>query len=250
MTEAPARRPEPEGPQGFPFGLTLAVALALALLVGLGVWQLQRLKWKEAVLAHVAALRTAPPQPAEPALDALALGRDVDFTRIRLTCKGLAHAPFLQLYGLKDGEAGWRLISACETSSLRYRTLLVDRGFVADTAQDRPKVAPGDTAPINITGILRRPDKASFVTPANDLAANRWFSRDVPAMARALGAPQPAPIMLFAETSTNPELAALVPAPLPGEIPNRHFEYALTWFGLAAGLTGVYAAMLFKRRKT
>src|SRR5439155_17110525 len=105
-------------------------------------------------------------------------------------------------------------------------------------------------APLAVTGVLRSPDRASFITPPNQPQSNRWFSRDIPAMARALAAPQPAPVMLFAETSTNPELAALAPAPLPAEIPNRHLEYALTWFGLAAALVGVYAAMLFKRRKT
>jgi surfeit locus 1 family protein len=66
-------------------------------------------------------------------------------------------------------------------------------------------------------------------------------------MAKALNAPAPAPVFLFAETPTNPELPALVPAPLPGEIPNRHLEYALTWFGLAAALLGVYAAVLFRK---
>ena len=235
---------------GLPLGLTLATALALALLIGLGVWQLQRLKWKEGVLAHVAALQSARAAPAEPVLDALARGRDVDFTRVRLTCPGLAAAPFLQLYGLHEGQAGWRLISACEVAGVRYRTLLVDRGFVADTAAARPRVDPAVRTPVVLTGVLRAPDKASFMTPANKPEANRWFSRDIPAMARALGAAQPAPVTLFAETSSNPELAALVPAPLPTSIPNRHLEYALTWFGLAAALAGVYAAVLLRRRKT
>ena len=58
---------------------------------------------------------------------------------------------------------------------------------------------------------------------------------------------RPAPVFLMAETSTNPGWQALVPAPLPAEITNRHLEYALTWFGLAAALAGVYAALLFKR---
>jgi surfeit locus 1 family protein len=245
----PAARP-PASARGFPVGLTVAVAIALAILVGLGVWQLQRLKWKEGVLAHVAALSGAPAQPLGGALDALARGRDVDFTRVRVSCPGLGSAPFLQLYALKDGQAGWRLISACPAASLRYRTVLVDRGFVADTAGARPSVDRTGTAPVEVVGVLRTPDRASFVTPANQPAANRWFSRDVPAMAEALGAPQPAPLVLFAETASNPELKALVPAPLPANIPNRHLEYALTWFGLAAALAGVYAAMLFKRRKT
>jgi surfeit locus 1 family protein len=234
---------------GFPLGMTLATAIALAILIGLGVWQLQRLKWKEGILAHVAALQSAPARPLEPVLDMAARGADVGFARVRAICPGLASAPFLQLYGIRDGQAGWRLISACEAASLRYRSVLVDRGFVADTTPQRPPVDPADRTPVELTGVLRVPDKPTFMTPANRPDANRWFSRDIAAMARALGAPQPAPVMLFAETATNPGFKGLAPAPLPADIPNRHLEYALTWFGLAGALAGVYAAVLLRRRK-
>jgi surfeit locus 1 family protein len=228
----------------------VATAIALAILLGLGVWQLQRLKWKEGLLAHIAALQGAPARPIEAVLDDLAKGRNVDFTRVRLTCPGLGAAPFLELYGLKDGAAGSRLVSACPVASLRYRTVLVDRGFIADDVNARPPVDRAAVRPAQLTGVLRTPDRPTFVTPKNPAgAAGRWFSRDVPAMGRALGAPQPAPIFLFAETSSNPELTALQPAPLPAEIPNRHLEYALTWFGLAAALAGVYLAVLLRRRK-
>jgi surfeit locus 1 family protein len=173
----------------------------------------------------------------------------VGFTRVRVVCPGLARAPFLELYGIRNGQAGWRLISACQVAGARYRSTLVDRGFVPDTVSARPPVDRGDTAPVELTGVLRAPDRASFVTPKNRPDLNRWFTRDIPAMARALGAPQPAPVVLFAETASNPAFKALTPAPLPAEIPNRHLEYALTWFGLAAALAGVYAAVLFRRRK-
>ena len=66
-------------------------------------------------------------------------------------------------------------------------------------------------------------------------------------MARALNAAPAAPAFLMAETSSNPEWKALVPLAVPREISNRHLEYAVTWFGLALTLAGVYAAMLFKR---
>jgi len=251
MADSPQPAVAGATPAGFPIGLTVATAVALAILIGLGAWQLQRLKWKEGLLAHVAALQHAPARPIEPALDDLARGRDVDFTRVRVTCPGLATAPFLELFGLKDGEPGARLVSACPVASLRYRTVLVDRGFVADTVAERPRVDRAESAPVELVGVLRTPDRATFVTPKNPSgAAGRWFSRDVPAMARALGAPPAAaPIFLFAETSSNPQFAALRPAPLPAEIPNRHLEYALTWFGLAAALAGVYLAVLLRRRK-
>lgn len=244
MTEATAR------PAGrFPVGLTITTAICFVILVGLGVWQLQRLKWKEGILAHVAALQTAKAVDIGPVLDRLAHGADVDYTRVTAVCPGLATAPFLQLYAIQDeggrGQAGWRLISACPVQSAAYRTILVDRGFVPDTVQARPKVDPADTTPVTLTGILRKPDRPSFVAPKN--RPGHWFSRDAPAMARTLAAPDPAPVFLYAETSTNPQFKALDPAPLPTNIPNRHFEYALTWFGLAAGLLGVYVAALVRR---
>jgi surfeit locus 1 family protein len=232
---------------GFPVGLTVATAIALAILLALGTWQVQRLHWKQGLLARIAALQAAPAQPLGPVLDRAAKGGDVDFTRVKVSCPGLATAPYLELYSLRDGQAGSRLISACRTDSASYRTILVDRGFVIDTVSARPPVDAAAMAPVELVGVLRVPEAGNSFTPPN--TAQRWFTRNAVAMAAALKAPQPAPLFLMAETATNPEWKALVPAPIPAEIPNRHLEYALTWYGLAAALLGVYAAMLFKRRK-
>lgn len=235
----------------FPVAMTIATAISLAILIGLGSWQLQRLAWKEDLLARVAALQAAPAQPIGPVLDRLARGQDVGFTRVVVDCPGLGSAPSLELYALRDGKAGSRLISACKVVAGGYGSILVDRGFLAETISARPGPDPADRTPLSITGVLRAPDKPTFVTPENKGGlSDRWYSRDVVAMARALKAPAPAPIFLMAETSTNPEWKALVPAPLPAEISNRHLEYALTWFGLAGALLAVYAAVLWRGRKT
>jgi surfeit locus 1 family protein len=232
---------------GFPVGLTIATAIALLILLALGTWQVQRLHWKQNLLARIAALQAAPAQPLDAVLDRVAKGGDADFTRVKVNCPGIATAPYVELYSLREGQAGSRLISACRIDSARYRTILVDRGFVIDTVSARPPVDAEATAPVAVTGVLRVPEHGNSFTPPN--TPQRWFTRDAAAMAAALKAPDPAPLFLMAETATNPEWKALVPAPIPAEIPNRHLEYALTWYGLAAALLGVYAAMLFRRRK-
>jgi surfeit locus 1 family protein len=232
--------------RGFPVGLTIAVAIAFAILVGLGTWQVQRLHWKQGLLARIAALQAAPAQPIAPVLDRVANGGDADFTRAKAICPGLGKAPALELYALRDGQAGVRLVSACRTDSLKYRSVLVDRGFVADTISARPPVDAADATPLELVGVLRKPERGNLFSPAN--TPRRWYVRDVAAMAAALKAPDPAPLILMAETSTNPQWKALVPAPVPLDIPNNHLSYALTWYGLAAALLAVYAAMLFKRR--
>lgn len=234
----------------FPLALTVATLVSLAILVTLGSWQLQRLGWKTALLAKVAALQAAAPVPVGPVLKTVSNGTDGDFIRVTATCPALAKAPYLELYGIRDGVAGVRLISACKLADGPYGSLLVDRGFIPDTVATRPAVSPERAAPIQVTGVLRAGDRASFVTPPNDLAANHWYSRDIAAMAKALKAERPAPTFLMAETATNPDFPALVPSPLPVEISNRHLEYALTWFGLAASLAGVYVAVLWRRRKS
>jgi surfeit locus 1 family protein len=232
----------------FPIGLTVATAVALAILVALGVWQLERRAWKEDLLARIAALQAAPARPLGGALSTAKTPEDLGFMRVSAICPGLETAPFLQLYSLRGGEAGVRLISACPLGD--GRSILVDRGFVADTISARPPVDSARLTPMRVEGVLRAPDAATFVTPANQPNANQWYSRDIAAMAQHLGAANPAPVFLMAETSSNPEWKALIPAPLPTEIPNRHLEYAGTWFGLAGALAAVYAALLFRRLKS
>ena len=232
--------------RGFPVGLTIAVAIALAILVGLGTWQLQRLAWKRDVLDRIAALEAAPAQPIEAVLERLAAGAEPRPGHVAVTRVKSASAPFLELYSVRDGQAGSRLISACRVANGRYGTVLVDRGFVGDTISARPPVR-ADGTPVTVTGVLRQPEPGNAFSAPNQ--PGRWHTRDVAAMAAQLKASAPAPLFLMAETSSNPEWKALVPAPIPSEIANRHLEYALTWYGLAGALLGVYAAMLFRRRK-
>lgn len=241
MTEASQRR--------LPIGLTVATVIALAILVALGNWQLKRLTWKLNLLAHVAALQTASAQPLDKVLAKIASGEDGDLTRVSVTCLGLKSAPYVELYSVREAGAGVRLISSCKLEAGPYGSILVDRGFVSDQISARPTVDEHDPTPLSITGVLRKPDRPTFVTPPNDVAGNHWYSRDIPSMAKALSGSTPVPVTLMAETSSNPAWKALNPAPLPTEIPNRHLEYALTWFGLAGALACVYAATLWKRWK-
>ena len=118
----------------------IAAVVGIAILIGLGVWQIQRLHWKEAILARVAALQAAPPQPLEPLLARAASGADVDYHRVEATCPDLETRPFLRLYAVWQGYGGYRIIAACPIAAGRYRAILVDRGFIA---QGLPPVAAG-----------------------------------------------------------------------------------------------------------
>lgn len=225
----------------------LTVAVCVAILAGLGTWQLQRLGEKERLLAHVAALRTAPAEPLEVVLRRLPDGLDGEYVRVQTaSCPMLERLPTARLYALKDGVIGYRLIAACPVDAPPYRTILVDRGFIPR------EVADATTTPMDlarpIVGVLRKPERGNLFTPKNDAAGNSWYRRDPAAMAGALKAPYPAPVVLMLEAPA-PHGPGPQPAALPTEIPNRHLEYALTWYGLALVLLAGYIATLLRRRK-
>ena len=221
----------------FPWVLTVASALVFAALIALGVWQVQRLQWKQGLIAEAAA---AAARPAAPLADVVR-GGDPEFRRVVVTCPGLATAPFVELQTIDQGQAGVRLVSACPTGGDVY---LVDRGFVADVISARPPVS-ADAAPVRIEAVVRTtPGPGPMALPPE---GRRFYARDSVAMARALGVEGVTPVTLFATTSSNPEWLALQPSAPPAAFSNNHLGYAITWFGLALALLGVYVALL--RRK-
>ena len=225
----------------FPWGLTAASALLFVGLVALGVWQVQRLHWKQDLIARAEAAAGRPPAAAA---EVLAADRP-EFRKAILTCPGLASAPWVELQTIHDGQPGVRLISACRDPGLD-QTLLVDRGFVADVVSARPPVAVSDR-PVRIVAEVRAtpPPGPMAIAPEG----GRFYARDNAAMAEALGVEGPTGSWtLFALTSSNPEWLALQPSAPPAAFSNNHLGYALTWFGLALALAAFYVALLRRRR--
>ena len=221
-------------PLRFPLGLTITVVIALGILLGLGVWQLKRLAWKTDLLAQIEQAKTGPAFP----LDAALMLPHPEFHRVSVECPGLGGAAYIWIHAIVDGQQGRRLVSACP---LVRGSILVDRGFVGDQTTAAPQIS-SNAAPFSVPGVLLKGEtKGLFTPPPSD---GLFFNHNVAAMAAALKAPEPGAYFIAAETSANPEFPALKPIPLPTDIPNNHFQYALTWFGLAAALLAIYAAKL------
>ena len=225
----------------FPVVLTVLAVLLLGVLLALGVWQVQRMQWKEGLMNGAEAAAGQPPLPLAEALKL----ENPEFRRVLLTCRGLAAASFVELQSIENGDAGVRLVSACRPEGVEA-TLLVDRGFVSAEISARPSVKAADTMPVVITGVLRRAPAPSALTPPP--AEGRFYGRDAEAMARALKVVGPvSPFTVFATTSTNPDWQALKPSAPPAAFSNNHLGYALTWFGLAVALIAFYAVLLRRR---
>lgn len=225
-------------PRRFPWGLTLCVIPALALLIGLGVWQTQRMQWKAGLIAQAEAAA------AEPVIEWWRTEDLAPFRKFELSCPGIQAAHFVELQTIRDGEPGVRLISVCRPEGVNV-ILLVDRGFVADSISARPPVEPSEQVVV-LFGEYRAIPKPGPFAPPPPAPGQRFLVRDEAAMAEYLEA-GPVAGTVFALTSTNPEWKALQPSAPPVAFSNNHLGYAITWFGLALVLAGFYIAMLRKR---
>lgn len=236
----------------FPVGLTLAAAVGLAILLGLGVWQLKRLAWKQDLLARVAALQHAPARPIGEVLARAARGEDVGFVRVSATCAPTAPttaAPVYR-YALRDGRVGWRLMGFCALPGAPFGGIVLDRGLVDRFSGGMAPAAASFPPAGDVTGVMRASGAHSPLdAPPNRQADGSTVLLALDPAALALVAGRSTAPYYLAVESERPAPAGLTPAPLPEEIPNNHFAYALTWFALAGVLVWMWAGSLMRRMR-
>ena len=214
----------------------------LALLIGLGVWQIERLHEKETLIASVHAGMSAPPMPLSQALRAGAA--NAEWHHVRVSGHFL-HDKELYLFAQGPrGEFGTQIVTPLVQDD--GEIVLVDRGFVPDALHDpRSRPAAQVTGEVSVSGVLRMSEKPGLFTPAPNETTRLWFVKDVPSMAKAAGIRTSA-VVIEADATTNPG-----GWPLGGQtkvdFPNDHLQYAMTWFGLALALTGIY--LLYHRSR-
>ena len=234
----------------FPIGLTVAALVAFAILVRLGVWQLDRLKQTNANRAAVAALIRTPARP----LDAVLADPDhADHARVAVFClPPRTTTPTTYRYALPNGVVGWRLLTICRLGGSSFDGLVLDRGLVTALGGAMTPAAMGFPPPGEVVGILRKLGRRPlFGDDMSAGGANAPMVRvvdpeAVTRIAARSGSRTPAPWYVVVERET-PVVAGLSPAPVTEDTPRDNFGYALTWFGLATALAGVWGAFVLRR---
>lgn len=230
-------------------GTVVAVTVAMAILLSLGTWQVQRLHWKEALIADIEARRHADPLDVAGLEAVLRDGGDVDYRAARAEGRYLndRERHFLATF---DGEAGFYVYAPLALADGRY--LFVNRGFVPydlKEAATRPEgVLQGEQV---VSGLARArlSGKPGFMVPDNDEAKNIFYWKDLDRMAASVGLPENAVLPFFLDADATP-----VPGGLPRggvtqiDLPNSHLQYAVTWYGLAFALALVCAFAYVRRR--
>ena len=218
------------------FGFTLLCLPLFALLVGLGVWQLERLQWKLGLIAQI----TQNLDEAPISLDAaLALGNErAQYRPVAVTGHfDAAKEVYLYTTG-PNGAPVYHVLTPLLVGAAR--TVMIDRGYVPAPLRD-PRSRPGSEpqGQVHVVGIWRTPDRPGPFTPTPDLVRRVWFARDLSGIAQTEHLRPAAPTILEATASAYAQTW-----PRGGQtrvdLPNDHLQYALTWFLLAAALVVVY----------
>jgi surfeit locus 1 family protein len=230
----------------------LCALAGFVFLTSLGIWQLQRLAWKEALIARVALrmqMSFVPWPPAEagwPNVNA----EQHEYLHVRVTgtfrhdLEALCYELLSEARGKFSGPGYW-VLTPLETAA--GATFIVNRGFVPLDRKDAATRGEGQVAgKVTVIGYLRLPERRSWFTPADDPAHHLWQARDPAAIAKAYGLAHAAPFFVDADAAANPG-----GLPQGGEtklvFPNNHLGYAITWFGLALALIAVFAAFAWKQ---
>jgi surfeit locus 1 family protein len=237
--------------------LPLAAALiTFAILCALGAWQVERLLWKEALIARVeaglASTPVAAPGPAAwPGLDI----EGMEYRPVELRGAFDHDREIHVVYTLVTprgplGGIGYQVLTPFRTDDGWW--VYVNRGFVPRDNKDPAARTAGQVAgETTVTGLLRRPGQRSWFMPADDPAANAWFSRDPALFAVAEGLPADSVAPYVVDARYDPDLPGGMPQ--GGEtivsFPNNHLGYAITWFGLAAALAAVTIAVVVQRMR-
>ena len=221
-----------------------AVALPIVLLcLGLGAWQVQRLYWKEGLIAARAAAIAAPTIPVP---DNAAAAHGLEFHHVRADGFFLNEKEILLGATSEGGVNGYWILTPLREAN--GRIIFVNRGFVPAELRDRKKRLAGEPAgPVHVEGLLRLPPagRPNWFLPDNRPDLNYWFWVDLPAMSAADKLENVAPFYVDADAARNPG-----GWPQGGvtrlALPNNHLQYAITWFSLAVAMIVIY--VLSQRR--
>lgn len=224
----------------YPF-LSACCLVALAVLIGLSVWQVQRLAWKNALIARIAEESAAP--PLELSNGALKANLP-EFRRVMLKGTFLPEKTLLHQARYYKGNLGFHLITPLRL--VGGEVILVNRGWVPKDFKTNPKAAPEiPKGPVTLVGIVRKSEKSPYsFLPQNDPEKGFWLWQDVEGWAKEAGT---LPI-LVQEVSPGQDVTFPIVLEAKFEITNDHLQYALTWAALSLILAVMWWVYTGKKR--
>lgn len=234
------------------FWPTVVSVPAFLIMIGLGVWQLQRMEWKNDLITRLQTRMTMAP------LDARGVGADpkaAEYRKVRLTGTFLHDQELHLLARSLNRNVGLQIVTPLRLES--GEVVLFNRGWIPERLKDPARRTAGQVpGVVTVEGVVRlsEADLKSWFVPENKPERNVWLTMDVATMRRTSGLGE-APAL-----KADAWFVAADAAPNPGgfpiggqtrvNLPNDHLQYSITWFLLALTLVGVYIAFHWRRDQT
>ena len=212
--------------------MSVFFAPVFVFLVGLGVWQLQRLSWKKEVIDQ---LQTRSVLPAVP----LSVGEEQEFRRVRMVGDFLHSEEFFWVRRSLSGRPGLHVMTPFREEE-QNRMILVDRGWIPPELRAPSTRQNGQiSGTVALEGLVRFfPLRHNWFMPENEPEKNLWFRFAAAGYVEISGVRLESNFYILADTHTE--------SPFPQSrqwrvgLRNPHFYYAMTWFGIAGSLLWVY----------
>ncbi len=227
----------------------ILVPTALVILLSLGTWQVNRLHWKETLLAAIEERSTAPAIEISEVERQLQADEPIDYRHATASGRYL-HEKERHFLATFQGQSGFYVYTPLELADGRY--LFVNRGFVPYDRKDASTRPEGQIEGVQtVIGLARAEltEKPSSLVPDNDEKANIFYWKDLTRMAASVDLPADRVLPFFLDADATPVAGGLPKGGVTQiDLPNNHMQYAITWYGLAVALIAVSLAGLFRRR--
>ncbi len=232
------------------FWPTVFAIPAIVIMLGLAVWQVQRMNWKTALIDRLHS------RMAEPAIDAATVAADpaaAEYRKVRLVGTFLHDKEIHLLARSLNRNVGVHIVTPLRLES--GEIVLFNRGWVPEQRKDPARRPEGQVSgTVTVEGIVRltEADIKGWFIPDNQPDRNVWLTVDVAAMRRAVGVPDAPGLKadrwwVAADAKPNPG-----GYPIGGQtrvnLPNDHLQYAITWLLLACTLVAVYVVYHWRRQ--
>lgn len=246
MTVRPA---EPKG-RRFPWAASIVALAVFAVLIGLGTWQVQRLQWKEELIATIEERVRQEPSPIAELHTRMPEDGALEYTPVMASGTFL-HDRELFFFATHQGQSGWfvytPLMLAPGESRASGEVVIVNRGFVPFDKRDpaaRHGSQPGGL--VTVTGLVREAprEKPGFIVPDNQPDKRTFFWKDWSAMVAAAGLEASEAVPYFIDAGPSGQGTLPIGGVTIIDLPNNHLQYVITWYGLAAALAAVFLAWL------
>ena len=221
---------------------TIVAFPTLVVLLWLGTWQVQRLEWKNQLIEDFESRATAAPID----LPVGQIDRKMEFRRLALT-GSFDHTKEVFMTGRTyEGNAGFHIVTPFALTD--GRMILVNRGWVSESYRDPSKrdftLIEGET---QIEAIIRFPNEKGYFVPENEPENGFWFTLVPSQINQHLALGDAAIDQFYADALRTSDVVTLpIAAKTKLNLRNAHLSYAMTWYGIALALIGVYLAFHYQ----